>query len=328
MEEGWERPPRVELPLHELQALLEPAFPGVTVAEHAVLAAGLSNTNVRFRLQGDPRWYVLRLHTREARAAAKERAVMRLLAADGAVPVPPLLYSEPDPASGRHPYSIWGFSEGSLLQELFGALPAGELLEIAAACGRTLAVLGRYRFASCGELDAGLQVVEEYGAPSQYVPELIARALFEGRAGERLGAARRSCLWSAVERTRGLLSVLDDKYTLVHGDYKRSNLLMTRQGGTWQVAAVLDWEFTFAGPALTDVGLFLRAGRALPPGFREAFVEGYRDEGGNLPEEWRRLSRLVDLVSQLMFLQDPEEKPRRFAETTRVVEETIELLGG
>ena len=55
MEEGWERerPSRVELSLDELQSLVEPAFPGAAISEHAVLGTGLANTNIRFRLHRD-----------------------------------------------------------------------------------------------------------------------------------------------------------------------------------------------------------------------------------------------------------------------------------
>ncbi|MDF3065422.1 MAG: phosphotransferase enzyme family protein [Polyangiaceae bacterium] len=86
------------------------------------------------------------------------------------------------------------------------------------------------------------------------------------------------------------------------------------------------WEFACAGPTLIDVGLFLRAGRALPDGFREAFVDGYQNAGGKLPRRWLPLSRLVDLVSQRHFLDGSQERPRVWAETTRVVQESIEIL--
>jgi len=94
----------------------------------------------------------------------------------------------------------------------------------------------------------------------------------------------------------------------------------------WEVSAVLDWEFAFAGPPLIDVGLFLRAGEALPAGFREAFVAGYRAAGGELPDDWLPLSRLIDVLSQVTFLNGPQERPRVFAETTEVVKETISVL--
>ena len=72
MEEGWERPPRLDLGLDELRHLVGPAFPGREVADFAPLATGLANTNIRFRLQGEERTYVLRLHTRGPEAAGRE----------------------------------------------------------------------------------------------------------------------------------------------------------------------------------------------------------------------------------------------------------------
>jgi Ser/Thr protein kinase RdoA (MazF antagonist) len=47
-------------------------------------------------------------------------------------------------------------------------------------------------------------------------------------------------LWRVVERASPLLSVIDDRYSLVHADYKRSNLLMQSSASGWKVGAVLD----------------------------------------------------------------------------------------
>jgi aminoglycoside phosphotransferase (APT) family kinase protein len=328
MEENWERPPPLELSLGQLNQLIEPAFPGRSIEQCAPLRTGLANTNLRFRVQGDAAEYVLRLHTRDPAAARRELALMQYLARPSArvVPVPPLVYSDPEPPGGDPPYSIWGFVEGQLLQELFRTLPRAELVEIAEKCGWVLAALSAHRFPRCGEFGSTLEIVKEYGRPSDFVPSAIHRALFEGRAGRRLGSALSDQLWRAVERWAPLLHRIDDCYTLVHGDYKRSNLLLSRSGASWEVSAVLDWEFAFAGPPLIDLGLFLRAGPALPDGFRAAFAASYREAGGELPEHWLPLSRLVDVLSQVTFLDDPIDRPQVFAETTEVVRETLRML--
>jgi aminoglycoside phosphotransferase (APT) family kinase protein len=328
MEEGWERPPPLELCSEQLNQLIAPAFPGRSVAQHAFLSTGLANTNFRFRLDGAAAEYVLRLYTRDRAAAARELALMKHLSQSSAahIPVPALVYSDPEPQRGDHPYSIWGFVEGQLLQELFQTVPPVELVEIAGECGRVLAALSTHRFGRCGAFGPSLEIVKEYGRPSDFVPRAIQRALFEGRAGSRLGPALRDELWRAVQRWAPLLRSLDDRYTLVHADYKRSNLLLVRSGAHWRVSAVLDWEFAFAGPPLIDVGLFLRAGAALPEGFRAAFAASYRAAGGELPEHWLPLSRLVDVLSQVTFLDAPEERPRVFAESTEVVKETLRML--
>ena len=329
MEEGWERSPRLALSLDELQLLVEPAFPGASIAEYAVIGTGLANTNVRFRLRDHEASYVLRLHTREPKSAARERDLMSYLAANRVSPIPvaPLIYSDVGPERGVHPYSIWGFVQGTLLQELFKTLSSSELMDIAYCCGQVAAAFASHPFPKCGEFGPRLEVSEEYGAPSRFVPGAVHSALFGGLAGQRLGATLRDSLWHVVERASPLLAEVDGKYTLVHADYKRSNILLQRAGASWSVTAVLDWEFAFAGPPLVDVGLFLRAGEALPAGFRDAFAGGYRDAGGQLPSEWLRLSRLVDLVSQVTFLNDPRDRPRVIAETTNIVEETVRMLG-
>ena len=328
MEEGWERPPRLQLQRAQLEHLVDAAFPGASISEWGVLATGLANTNVRLRLNGHESTYVLRLHTRDPRASARERDLMSYLAAESAsgIPVPSLLYSDPAPERGEYPYSIWSFVEGVLLQDLFRVLPIHELVEIASACGRTLASIAAHRFTQCGEFGPGLEIVQEYGPPSRFVPEVIHHALFEGLAGQRLGAALRDALWRAVERTSPMLTQVDGRYTLVHADYKRSNILMSRAGSGWNVAAVLDWEFACAGPPLIDVGLFLRAGERLPAGFRDAFVSSYRDAGGEIPADWLPLSRLVDVISQVTFLDGPQVRPQVFAESAEVVKETILIL--
>ncbi len=292
MEEGWERerPPRLALSLAELQHLVEPAFPGATVVQHALIGTGLANTNIRFQVRGQEPSYVLRLHTREPKSAARERDLMSYLEGSSVsqIPVAPLIYADVAPERGEHPYSIWGFVQGTLLQDLFKTLSSVELVDIAHSCGGVAAAIARHRFPKCGAFGPRLEIIEEYGAPSQFVPEVVHRALFDGLAGQRLGTMLRDSLWRVVERTSPLLAEVDGKYTLVHADYKRSNILLRRAGAAWSVSAVLDWEFAFAGPPLVDIGLFLRAGGALPAGFGDAFAAGYRDSGGQLPPEWLR----------------------------------------
>lgn len=328
MEEGWERPPHVDLAPSDLNRLVQPAFPGKKVGESIVLTTGLANTNVRFRLEGEDRTYVLRVYTRDPAAVQREGALMSYLGAGAActIPLAPLVYACAGAEPSEPAYSIWQFVEGTLLQELFKTLSPSELVSTARECGTVLASISSHRFEKCGELGPGLEIVHEYGRPSEFVPSAVHRALFSGRAGQRLGASLRDELWRAVERTAPMLRVIDDRYALVHADYKRSNILMQRSGTGWKVAAVLDWEFACAGPPLIDIGLFLRAGRALPQGFREAFTSSYAAAGGELPADWLPLSRLVDVLSQVTFLHDPRERQHVFAESRAVVRETIEIL--
>jgi Ser/Thr protein kinase RdoA (MazF antagonist) len=319
MEEGWERPPHAVPTLPELNALVTAAFSGGELVRHELITTGLANTNLRVWVRGHTGSYVLRLYTRDARAVLRESALMRVL--PRGVPVPELVHAAVSPT----PHSIWRWVEGDLLQQLFATASGEELRQIAQLCGQTLAALAPIRFDRCGELDENLNVAHEYGAPSHFVPAVITSGL-AGLPGQRLGPKLSSELFTVVARVAPLLREVDGDYSLVHADFKRSNLLIARAPGGFRIAAVLDWEFACAGPPLLDVGLFLRAGRALPDRFRDAFVHGYRNAGGKVPSAWLPLSRLVDLVSQIQFLDGTSERPRVWAETTRVVEESLELL--
>jgi aminoglycoside phosphotransferase (APT) family kinase protein len=319
MEEGWERPPHVVPEPDVLAGLVRRAFPHAEVERSELLTTGLANTNLRLWLHGHARSYVLRVYTRDPRAVERERALMSYL--PPGFPVPELVHA----ASSPVPFSLWSWVEGELLQVLFKSASPRELVSIAEACGRTLAALAPLRFERCGELDERLIVAREYGPPSIFVPDVI-RAKLAGLPGQRLGRPLSDSLEAAVKRSQPLLGELDGDYRLVHGDFKRSNLLVSREGEDFRVAAVLDWEFAFAGPPLVDFGLFLRAGGRLPPGFADAFARGYQAAGGTLPARWRQLSRLVDLLSQLTFLDGTVERPRVWAESKDVVQETIEIL--
>jgi aminoglycoside phosphotransferase (APT) family kinase protein len=100
-----------------------------------------------------------------------------------------------------------------------------------------------------------------------------------------------------VWRWAARLAALDHDPRLVHGDFNRRNLLMRPEAGRWRVAGVLDWEFAVSGSPLADLGSFLRYERACAPLVEPHFSEGYRAAGGELPEDWPHLARLLALAA-------------------------------
>jgi hypothetical protein len=63
-----------------------------------------------------------------------------------------------------------------------------------------------------------------------------------------------------------------------------------------------DWEFAVSGTPLIDVGHFLRYERPSRATIEPHFSTGYIEAGGELPREWRQLSRMVDLVALCVSL--------------------------
>jgi aminoglycoside phosphotransferase (APT) family kinase protein len=107
---------------------------------------------------------------------------------------------------------------------------------------------------------------------------------------------------------------------LSHSDYKPWNMLV-RDG---QIAAVLDWEFAFAGAPLNDIGNFLRYSARQQPAYESGFLRGYRAAGGLLPDDWKRLSRMVDLISLCEFLDRPDAHPTMVNDVRPLVQATLD----
>ncbi len=99
----------------------------------------------------------------------------------------------------------------------------------------------------------------------------------------------------------------------------------------WSMAlrcrAVLDWEFAFSGNPAFDFGNLLRAN--FGPAFEQCLAAAYREAGGQLPDDWRRISLMADLYSWLDFLNRPSAGPALIADAERIMRDTNQdLLGG
>lgn len=319
MESDWERRTPPIAPDHPLVALrLARALPGAVLARARPLGGGLCNTNLALEL-ADGRTVVLRLHQREPRACRREAALLTRLA--GVVPVPALLAVEPEPFDGGPPSLLLGFCPGRRLVDL----PAAEVADgpgLGEAIGRVAAALHRtLAFETPGFLGDELAVVEPLG-PGALLAYL--RAALAGRAGARLGAdpTARLCAW--IDAREEVFAAGERAPVLAHSDFKPTNLLVARRGEGWEVTALLDWEFAWAGPGLLDLGQLLRHERELPPGFAAGVERGYLDGGGALPERWREAAAALDLLNLAGgFLDEAEERPRSQRDARDLVLETL-----
>jgi aminoglycoside phosphotransferase (APT) family kinase protein len=108
--------------------------------------------------------------------------------------------------------------------------------------------------------------------------------------------------------------------TLAHGDFNSPNILVRQEGGRWTVAAILDWEFAFAGSILVDIGNMLRYERPGQSRYEPHFSRGLADAGVDLPDDWFLRARLADLPA-LCELLTREDVP------DAVVVELKDLIG-
>ena len=110
---------------------------------------------------------------------------------------------------------------------------------------------------------------------------MIVQALYAGfveRYAERLDPGHLDLSRRLIESLGHLMEQRVGPLTITHGDYRLDNMLFgTEEGGP--PLAVVDWQTTTSGPALSDASYFIGAG--LQPEDRrnheESLVRGYHD---------------------------------------------------
>ena len=322
----WERrEPLVVLTPDDLRRMLHVAAPGHAVIGAAPLTSGLVNTNYRIELDGDPSPVVLRVYTREAAACAREERLLNLVA--GKVPAPTVRYADPGATHCRLPWMLMSWVDGVPLPDALARMDPDEAPSLAATLGATAAAVGAFPFPAPGFFTPDLAIAEPLDAPRAMTYNQLHHLLYDGRAGERLGAALTARLWSVVEGRVSLLDALAGRIALVHADFRDSNLLVSRKrDGAWRVAGVLDWEFAYAGPSLFDLGSLLRREATLPPGFAAQVVREYRARGGFAPLGWRQMTLLMDLMNLCGFADMEATRGAMLADVISLVAASVARL--
>lgn len=297
--------------------------------------AGLMNTNYKVTREGrDNSPVVLRLYAagnKPEEVCARETAVLGLAARHG-IPVPGVLFADPDGAHLGHAYAVTTFIEGTLLRDVM-ARGGADALAAGRAAGETRAALSRITFAHEGFFGPDLTIPNPFPPdPAANARAYIARCLSKPTARERLGDDL-ACRTERLLETRqtwldAALREISPRPCLVHADYQSTNLLVREEkNGSWRVSGVLDWEFAHAGSPLFDLAILLRnRGETLAPGFANAVADGYTNAGGRLPEDWQRAARLLDLVNLCDFLASPEAGPAMVAAVRAVIQNTATEL--
>ena len=245
-----------------------------------------------------------------AAAVSREALLAERLA--GTVPVPEVLFADPNGDATGRPCLITAWADGRAAGEVLAADGAGDGFELGRALGETLGAVGRMRFSRGGLLDDRL---EPSGDPwfVDTAAETVGfmRVWLEPGGDVRpvLGADAADTWLARIGEAAPALAAVDGAHSLVHSDYNPKNVMVRRAQGGWQVTAVLDWEFAFAGSPLADVGNLLRFASGYPPRFEMGVAEGLRASGAELPPNWRAIALLLDCVAQadLMARRGPDD---------------------
>ena len=303
MKEHWQHRSSNSIPApHAIDAMLQPALPGARVLQAQAVGGGLSTTLVKLWLAGREQPVVLRSYTRDREACAREARIAALIG--DSVPVPAVLYADPQGEATGTPYMLLAWVDGVRLADLLRDGTSDDARSALRSAGEMLAAIGEFRFAAPGFLDHNLDIAAPLEMSRQVVVAYTDVLLARGAAAH-LGPELAARLHDFIEREAPALDIPAADSRLVHFDYNPPNLLLRPDGDGWRVAAVLDWEFAASSRPLCDIGNMLREERRFPPGAAQAFADGFREAGGELPPRWRQLARLLDLLALLDFLARP-----------------------
>ena len=99
---------------------------------------------------------------------------------------------------------------------------------------------------------------------------------------------------------------LQEQCGLVHGDFNNRNSIVNRVDGRWKVTGILDWELAFSGSPLWDAARFICYEQATRPCREPHFSNGFREGGGQLPEDWSSFARKINALSAAQSLNSAD----------------------
>jgi aminoglycoside phosphotransferase (APT) family kinase protein len=255
---------------------------------------------------------VLRAARRPLEAVQVEAEVMSL--ASEVVPVPrPYGVA----AGNRFAVLMMEYMEGVPLDRVLPSVGPGALEHLGHAVADALVALREVQFEKAGFFGPGLTIERPFEHLGRGFWNHMAGCLDSRALRRRLDGHEFESLSRFIEEHEREYAAIDG-HNLTHSDFNFKNMLVRRDGDSWQLAALIDWEFGFSGHTLVDVGNVLRFQDELPEAFVSGFVQTLTS-GIDLGSDWRRRARLLDLTAIVQFLT----RPGRFPRTTQTAREIL-----
>lgn len=290
----WEKTDQyVGIAPQTIAAMVGQAFSEKPLLAYEVISGGCANLNIKVILESGP--YILRVYLRDQEAAYRECHIASFMKYD--IPIPEVLYiGDQTEGDSSYRFAVTQFMEGIPLRDLLLNYPEEVWREVMVDAGEMLYKFRGISFPQAGFIDGNLDV------PSPFKPDdlvnFVADCLKNLQVQKALGESTVHQLKELFHTHRLYLPDESDPH-LVHGDFDPANILVHQVDGKWEISAILDWEFAFAGAWLWDVANMLRYAHQMPKVYEESFLEGLKKGGLELPKDWRITIALLNISSLL-----------------------------
>ena len=316
MKKGWERhKPEIILAKKEIEEILGEL--GLILENYHLLSGGLSHTNYKVHVRNKKEPVVLRL-SRDTESLQREENLHALFETDSRVPRFFHVIKKEEYTAG-----VIEWKEGILLRDKLQNTDPQEKEEMGFSIGRLIASCRKVTFPHQGFLDSDLNVTEEFTlTPASYL-ETVEHFILDRKSGNWL---ERELTDSILKECRLNASILEEDESgpsLVHGDMNGLNILMDGV----EVSALLDWEFTMSGSIYFDLGNLIRYDTYKDfSRFEKGMAKGLQAGGIRLPDNWRKIARLTDLLALITMLDNDLGGRNRVNDITMLIKRTVAEL--
>jgi aminoglycoside phosphotransferase (APT) family kinase protein len=153
-----------------------------------------------------------------------------------AVPVPNVLFADPDGDAVGRPCLITAWADGRAASELLAEGDAGDGLELGRALGAALGAIGRLQFSRGGLLDERLKPFGDQwfvDTPAETVGFMRVWLEPGGDVRPALGDEAAAMWLSRIMEAAPALRAADGARSLVHSDYNPKNVIVRRSQDGW-----------------------------------------------------------------------------------------------
>lgn len=321
----WERhSPPLELNLPLIQEAVGPHLPHQIVG-YELLLDGAANTHYKLLLKGHEKPVVLRIYTYSPQAFYRERLVLDTLPM--ALPHPRILAQDGTCTAIPYPFTVLTWMSGIKFRDfLLQSLGDASLPRLSYEVGKCIGHMQSLPFPS-NDTPGTCREASSYILPSRTSKEMAFQMLYHP-------AVRQALQKTLLRRTEALFNRYEkffpasEEANLTHGDLDPTNIIVEKVQGKWRLQGIIDWEFSFSGHYLLDLGTMLCDAHAFPKSYKRNLVAGVKSVYQNFPHNWEGISHLLVLSWCLHVLSDvsPLLRPMVYSDIMRWLKKQIMWL--